>query len=108
MKNGISLGEVKVCSRGVPNGSVLGPLLFTLYTRHLPALLTSQCVMFADDNLLFFSIRPQPTELCAGTVISSVGLLVSDFFQLSEWILGFTLGGNARKDVFTPQDLSQF
>ena len=59
VKSGISLGEVKVCSRGVPQGSVLGPLLFTLYTRHFPALLTIQCVMFADDILLFFSSPSQ-------------------------------------------------
>ena len=79
VKSGISLGEVKVCSRGVPQGSVLGPLLFTLYTRHLPALLTIQCVMFADDILLFFSSPSQ--QNCArilSSALSDLSVLVDD------------------------------
>ena len=79
VKSGISLGEMKVCSRGVPQGSVLGPLLFTLYIRHLPALLTIQCVMFADDILLFFSSPSQ--QNCArvlSSALSDLSVLVDD------------------------------
>ena len=66
-------------TRGVPQGSVLGPLLFTLYTRHLPALLTIQCVMFADDILLFFSSPSQ--QNCArvlSSALSDLSVLVDD------------------------------
>ena len=70
VKIGASLGEEKICSRGVPQGSVLGPLLFTLYTRLLPAKLPVKCVMFADDILLFFS-SPSPQN-CAQVLSSAV------------------------------------
>ena len=46
--------------------SCMEPLLFTLYTRHLPALLTIQCAMFADDILLFFSFPSQ--QNCARVI----------------------------------------
>ena len=80
---------MKSVSGQVPQGSVLGPLLFTLYTRHLPALLTIQCVMFADDILLFFS---SPSQQNCARVLSSA---LSD---LSVLVDGLGLQINVKKN----------
>ena len=48
--------EWKKINSGVPQGSVLGPLLFLIYINDLPDALTSMCKIFADDTSLFSKV----------------------------------------------------
>lgn len=48
----------KIIKRGVPQGSVLGPLLYILYTNYLPEVVNHELVQFADDTSIIFSQEP--------------------------------------------------
>ncbi len=46
----------------VPQGSVAGPLAFTLFSSPLPAIIEShniQCVFFADDSQMYLHFKPE-------------------------------------------------
>ena len=50
--NGSQSDEKEVTS-GIPQGSVLGPILFVLYINDLPSIVHSDIRLFADDTKLF-------------------------------------------------------
>ena len=48
--------EWRKIKSGVPQESVLGPLLFLIYINDLPDGITSICKIFADDTSLFTKV----------------------------------------------------
>ena len=60
--NGESSSKGKVIS-GIPQGTVLGPLLFLIYINDLPDRVNSQIRLFADDSYIYKTIdTPQDTS----------------------------------------------
>ena len=63
-------------SAGVPQGSILGPLLFLIYINDLPDNLNSLVKLFADNTSLFSTVH-DPTL--------SAKILNNDLSRISGW-----------------------
>ena len=65
-------------SCGVPQGSVLGPLLFLLYLNDMPQAVSCELFLYADDTCL----------ICVGKDITTIeDQLNRDFNSLCEWFI---------------------
>ena len=74
-----SIDVVSGSVSGVPQGSVLGPLLFLLYIANLPRLLQNELVVYDDDYTLLCKI-PHPRD--RSSVAASLNY---DLAVISDW-----------------------
>ena len=72
---------------GVPQGTVMGPLLFLAYINDLPEATTSGVKLFADDSLLFRRIRTN----------KDCDTLQKDLAALEEWEKQWQMGFHPEK-----------
>ena len=70
-----SHSKTQIVSSGVPQGTVLGPLLFLLYINDIEHTLASNIRLFADDSALYRKID----------TIADAHLLQEDILRLQHW-----------------------
>ena len=60
---------------GIPQGSVIGAILFLVYVNDLPAKLQSKVRLFADDNIVYMAVTNE----------TDAAILQKDLKLLEEW-----------------------
>lgn len=72
---------------GVPQGTVLGPLLFLIYINDLPANISSNIRLFADDCVVYRPIK-NPTD---------IAILQNDLNLIESWCNDWLMSLNVNK-----------
>jgi len=72
---------------GIPQGSVLGPILFVIFINDLPEVVSSTAKIFADDTKLFSSVMTEDDHK----------QLQNDLNSLIKWSEDWQLGFNESK-----------
>ena len=86
--DGISSSSVSVLS-GVPQGTVLGPLLFLIYINDIASGVSSSIRLFADDCILYRTIKCEADSI----------ILQRDLDILSQWSTLWQMKFNVSKCV---------
>ena len=77
--------EWKGIQSGIPQGSVLGPVLFIIYINDLPDVIDSVCKIFADDTKIYRRIHSKTDQ----------EMLQRDLWKVcdwsDEWLLAFSV-----------------
>ena len=82
-----SKSEGGIVKSGVPQGTVLGPLLFLIYINDIEYQITSSIHLFADDSALYRSIYSESDSLS----------LQEDIFMLQKWANTWQMAFNVIK-----------
>jgi hypothetical protein len=86
-----SRSELRAIRRGVPQGSILGPLLFLIYINDLPAVSKLIALLFADDTTL----------LASGTNLPDLIKFVNcEFKKICEYFRANKMALHAKKTQF--------
>ena len=85
--NCVTVQNVQESTSGIPQGSVLGPILFLIYINDLPEIVNSAVKLFADDTKVYREIASN--EDC--------DILQQDLNNLSRWTDTWLLRFNAAK-----------
>ena len=72
---------------GIPQGSVLGPLLFVLYINELPDHVDSEAYLFADDTKIFRIITGENYQ----------NILQEDLRKMEDWSNNWLLNFHPEK-----------
>ena len=88
--DGVCSGIVDVVS-GVPQGSVLGPLLFLLYTSELSEIVDNNFIAYADDSTLV-DVVPSPADR-----VSVSASLNRDLEKIGNWCCAWGMKVNSLK-----------
>jgi len=62
---------------GVPQGSILGPILFNIYVADMKDQASCPCLQYADDTSLLFHCKPQELPSCVEKVNNNLRNLMS-------------------------------
>lgn len=90
VRHGNVTSDPVVLKKGVPQGSVLGPLLFIIYINNVCSEFKySQYHLYADDTIMYS---------CASTPETACANLQSDFASLQSALFDLKLLLNAKKD----------
>ena len=85
---------IKPVTRGVPQGSILGPLLFILYTSDLPDCITHCSYhLYADDLQVYIPVDLTDAE-------QATNAINQDLLRISEWSSSNCLSLNPLKTKF--------
>ena len=74
---------------GIPQGSVLGPILFVIFINDMPEVVESVCQLFADDAKIFNKVNLQ--------IPNSGDTLQKDIDSVSTWSDKWQLPFNTMK-----------
>ena len=90
---GENISEWVEVSSGVPQGSIIGPILFVLYINDLPDSLESMVKIFADDSKLLSKVNKSKNL----DKNNNVNLIQNDLDKIAKWSQKWLLNLNERK-----------